>query len=80
MLPVQWTSFAGEGEEVCSVGGVIHNAFQQVLLVCQLVWAVVQLAHLLGRLYPETLGHLHPNLYTWQITIQEEKKKTSPWR
>ncbi len=83
MLPVQGTSLAGKGEEVCSVGGVIDNALQQVLLVSQLVWAVVQLTHLLGRLYPEALGYLHPNLYMWHTTFQgeknERKEKTTPF-
>jgi len=73
MLPFQWTSFAGKGEEVCSVGRVIDNALQQVLLVSQLVWAVVQLAHLLGRLYPEALGYLHPNLHMSHITFQGQR-------
>ena len=69
-LPFQWPSLVGEGEEVCSVSRVIHNALQQVLLVSQLVWAVVQLAHLLGRLYPEALWHLNPNLHMPHITHQ----------
>ena len=57
------------------MGGVIDNALQQVLLVSQLVWAVIQVAHLLGRLYPEALRYLHPNLYMWHITVQGERKK-----